>query len=78
MKANGGERWTRVGIALAVAFLGCLGAYLRFKRLGHMSLVADEGFTVLAVRGILEDMRTSYPRRTIHAGPDRWGALEMG
>ena len=30
------------------------------------------------VRAVLEEMRTCYPRRTIHAGPDRWGALELG
>lgn len=30
------------------------------------------------VQAILEEMRTSYPRRTTHAGPDRWGALELG
>jgi len=30
-----------------------------------------------AVRAILEEMRMAYPRRTVHAGPDRWGAVEV-
>ena len=49
-----GKRWTGAGIAGALAVLTAAALYLRFTRLGALSLFADEGFTCLAVRGILE------------------------
>ena len=44
----------RVSVALLVAAILAIGFWLRFKHLGDLGLVVDEGVEILAVEGILK------------------------